>query len=249
MSWLHAVIDVPADKHAAAGDFWTAVLGWPLGAPWPGHPELASFEPPGGGRYVHLQQIQGPPRVHVDLESADPARTIGAARDLGATLVAEHDRWTTVRSPGGLPFCVVRADSHDGPPPPATWPDGHRSRMVQVCIDSPRAAHDREVAFWHGLLGERWSETGGSEFAAKWHDDAGSPLQLLFQRLDEPDGPVRAHLDHGTDDVAAETARLLGLGATDLGAGDDWHVLRDPAGQVFCVTPNSPDSPLRRHLS
>jgi len=76
--------------------------------------------------------------------------------------------------------------------------------MVQVCIDAPRAAHDREVAFWRVLLAGRFVGSSAREFAGKWHDDAGSPLQLLFQRLDEPDGPVRAHLDHGTDDVPGE---------------------------------------------
>ncbi len=108
--------------------------------------------------------------------------------------------------------------------------------MVQVCIDSPVDAHDREVTFWHRLLGERWVESSAPEFAGKWHDDAGSPLQLLFQRLEEPSGPVRAHLDHGTDDLPAEVIRLRELGADDVGPGRGWHTLRDPARLLFCVT-------------
>ena len=87
-----------------------------------------------------------------------------------------------------------------------------------------------------------------AEFAGKWHDDAGSPLQLLFQRLDEPDGEVRAHLDHGTDDVPREVGRLLGLGAEDVGRGRGWHVLRDPNGLDFCVTGNSPEATRRRDI-
>ncbi|WP_432479876.1 VOC family protein [Nocardioides sp. GXQ0305] len=86
------------------------------------------------------------------------------------------------------------------------------------------------------------------EFAGKWHDDEGSPLQLLFQRLDERDGPVRMHLDHGSDDVDAEIARLLRLGATDVGPGRAWHVLQDPTGSRFCVTGNSPEPTTRRDL-
>ncbi|MDF1602185.1 VOC family protein [Nocardioides sp. YIM 152315] len=74
-------------------------------------------------------------------------------------------------------------------------------------------------------------------------------MRLLFQLLDEPDGAVRAHLNHGTDDVAAEVRRLAGLGAADLGAGPGvWHVLRDPAGQVFCVAGNSPAQLRHRDL-
>ncbi|MFC6341148.1 VOC family protein, partial [Nocardioides hankookensis] len=116
----------------------------------------------------------------------------------------------------------------------------HRSRMVQVCVDSPARLHEAEVAFWRALLGDRWAESPAPEFAGKWHNDAGSPLQLLFQRLDDAEGQVRAHLDHGTDDSSAEVDRLLSLGAEDVGPGHGWHVLRDAAGLLFCVTENSP---------
>ena len=148
-------------------------------------------------------------------------------------------------SPGGLLFCVLAAAEHE-PPAPVSWDGGHGSRMVQVCVDSPTAAHDREVAFWEQLLRGRWVDSPAPEFAGKWHDDAGSPLQLLFQRLDEPEGPVRAHLDHGTDDLPAEVRRVRSLGADDIGPGRGWHALRDPLGLAFCVTENSPDQAVRR---
>ncbi|HEY3528847.1 MAG TPA: VOC family protein [Nocardioides sp.] len=248
MSWVHAVLDVPAEQHAATAGFWGGVLGWTVGAPWPDHPELCSFEPPSGTPYLHLQRIDGPPRVHVDVESEAPQQTVAHALDLGATPVAEHDHWTTLRSPGGLPFCVLGAREHETPGPVA-FPDGHRARMVQVCIDSPRAAHGAEVAFWRELLPGRWADARRPEFAGKWHDDAGSPVQLLFQQLDEPEGSVRAHLDHGTDDLDAEVRRILALGATDIGRGaGGWHVMRDPAGQLFCATLNSPESTPHRDI-
>jgi hypothetical protein len=172
---------------------------------------------------------------------------VARAVELGALLVAEHDRWRTLRSPGGLPFCVIEAQEHH-PPEPVTWPDGHRARMVQVCIDSPVAVHDAEVSFWRALLAGRFVESRAPEFAGKWHDDEGSPLQLLFQRLDEPDGPVRAHLDHGTDDLPAEVNRLLELGGSDVGRGRGWHTLLDPAGMTFCATGNSPEAVQRREI-
>jgi len=247
MGWAHAVIDVPADQHRALAGFWSRALAWALGDPWPGHPELRSFEPPSGAAYVHLQAIDGPPRVHLDLESDDPDATVGLAGDLGAKLVRDRDRWRTLVSPGGLPFCVVEAGQHE-PPEPTTWPDGHRSRLVQVCIDCPSTVHDQEVAFWRALLPGRWVDSPAREFAGKWHDDAGSPLQLLFQRLDEADGPVRAHLDHGTDDLRSEVHRLRDLGAGDIGPGRGWHALRDPAGLAFCVTENSPAQTTRREI-
>jgi hypothetical protein len=247
MTWIHAVVDVPADEHAEAASFWERALGWTVGDAWRGHPELRSFEPPIGAPYVHLQEIDGPHRVHLDIETGEPPAAVERALELGAHEVAVHDRWHTLVSPGGLPFCVLRVMNHETPDP-VTWPDGHRSRMVQVCVDSPAPALDREVEFWRALIPGRWSGSDAPEFAGKLHDDEGSPVQLLFQRLDEPDGPVRAHLDHGTDDVPAEVERLVRLGATALGPGRGWHLMRDPVGQLFCVTENSPSQSRTRDL-
>jgi len=246
MAWLHAVIDVPEHQLSTAAAFWGQALGWPAGAPWTGHPELRSFEPATGTAYVHLQQVDAPARVHLDVEVDDPASAVDRAVALGAGHVAAQDGWQTMRSPGGLPFCFVGPGRHEVPAP-ITWPDGHRSRMVQVCIDAPDAAHDAEVAFWRALLAGRWVPSPAPEFAGKWHDDE-SPLQLLFQRLEEDEGPVRAHLDHGTDDRDAEVPRLVGLGAEAGTTGRGWQVLRDPAGLVFCVTDNSPSADLPRDL-
>ncbi len=197
--------------------------------------------------YLHLQRIAGPARLHLDVESPDPAATEALARSLGAKLVAQHPEWTTLTSPGGLPFCVLQAVHHRAPEP-ASWSTGHRSRMVQLCIDSPTDRHEHEVPFWRGLLGGRWADSSSREFAGKWHDDAGSPVQLLFQRLEEPIGPVRAHLDIGSFDVAAEVQRLVDLGATAVGFGRGWQTLRDPAGLLFCVTRNSHRQSSRRDL-
>jgi glyoxalase superfamily protein len=247
MTRVHAVVDVPAADLAEAAWFWGQVLGWPAGDPWPAHPELRSFQPPSGSPYVHLQQIDGSPRVHLDVEADEPEATVERACELGARLVARSDRWQTLRSPGLLPFCVLHA-GHGALPEPVTFADGHRARMVQVCIDAPRSAHAAEVRFWRSLLGGRWVDSGNPEFAGKWHDDAGSPIQLLFQQVDEADGPVRAHLDQGTDDLDAEVRRLVDLGAADVGPGRGWHVLRDVVGLPFCVTRNPPDLSQRRDL-
>ena len=246
MAWLHAVIDVPDHLSADAARFWESALGWPLGPPWAGHPELRSLEPGDSSAYVHLQAADGPPRVHVDVDVPDIRSAAGTAEGLGATHVASHDRWTTMRSPGGLPFCLVQA-GEPVTPEPVAWPGGHRSRLVQVCVDSPRAVHDAEVAFWRELLAGRWVDSPAPEFAGKWHDDP-SPLQLLLQRLDEDEGPVRAHLDHGTDDLHAEVRRLAALGAVPGAEGRGWQVMQDPVGLTFCVTENSPSTAVPRDI-
>ncbi len=247
MSRLHTVIDVPSGSLAETASFWSAALGWPAGEPWPAHPELRSFEPLTGDSYVHLQQIDGPARVHLDVEPSSHDDALSLALSLGATVVHSSSSWTALSSPGGLPFCLVNVTSGP-PPPPVTTPEGHRVRLVQVCIDSPRSVHDNEVRFWQSLLGGRWVPSAATEFAGKWHDDEGSPLQLLFQQLDEHEGPVRAHLDLGTDDVGAEVRRLVDLGAVDVAEGRGWHVLRDPADLAFCVTANSPVQTAHREL-
>jgi hypothetical protein len=45
------------------------------------------------------------------------------------------------------------------------------------------------------------------------------------------------HIDIHTDDLAAEVARLEGLGAERVQQVNGWWVLRDPAGLLFCVLP------------
>jgi hypothetical protein len=240
--WLHVFLDVRADVAQLSADFWSATLGWQLGDPWRRHREFRSFEPPDGDPYVHQQVGDHGPRIHFDLEVSDEAevqRLVG----LGASLAGEPREWWPMISPGGLPFCLVRRREHVRPAP-LTW-DGHRSRLVQICVDSPARLHDQEVAFWRSALTWRWAVSSGDEFAGKLYPPSGSSVQLLFQRLgnDDPGTAVRAHIDLGTDDIEADAQRLTQLGAERVGTGRGWIVLRDPVGMVFCTTGNSPDTP------
>ncbi len=68
-------------------------------------------------------------------------------------------------------------------------------------------------------------------------------MHLLIQELggDDPAAGTRAHLDLGTDNIPAEVARLEALGAEHVRDGGGWVVMRDPTGQVFCVTGQPPD--------
>jgi len=65
-----------------------------------------------------------------------------------------------------------------------------------------------------------------------------SPAQprLYFQKVPEPrSAKNRVHLDLRADDVEAEAARLVELGATELHRNHTWITLRDPQGNEFCV--------------
>ena len=240
--WLHVFIDIRAEVAQESATFWSAALGWPLGDHWPGYSEFRSFEPPTGDAYVHQQVGDHGPRIHFDLEVTDNSE-MERLVELGARVVGEAEGWCPMASPGGLPFCLVHRNEHIRPSA-LTW-DGHRSRLVQVCVDSPAGLHDAEVAFWRAALDWRWSASDSEEFAGKLYPPSGSSVQLLFQRLgeDDPDTAVRAHIDLGTDDLEAHTQRLIQLGATPIGPGRGWVPLRDPTGLVFCTTGNSPDAP------
>lgn len=119
---------------------------------------------------------------------------------------------------------------------------GHRSRLVQLCVDVPAGHYDAELAFWRAATGWADEPVSGPEFHRLVHR-AQSPVALLVQRLGEDDAATnaRAHLDLGTDDIAAEVARIQALGAQVLWPGDGFIALRDPAGLPFCVTGNQPD--------
>ena len=163
----------------------------------------------------------GPAGVHLDLHH--PARTPPGCR----------------RSPAGLGVAspeVSEPLSHR--PPPATWPGGLRSVVDQVCLDVGPSAYDEECAFWQTVTGWELTETDAPEFR-RLTGPPGQPLQLLLQRLDD-EQPAGAHLDLAADDREAEVARHVALGATEVGPGRGWTVLRDPAGARYCVTSRPP---------
>jgi predicted enzyme related to lactoylglutathione lyase len=71
----------------------------------------------------------------------------------------------------------------------------------------------------------------------------GAPYVGLQKVPEDRVGKNRAHIDFHTDDRPAEVARLVGLGAKEVGEhrvpGLIWTVLQDPAGNEFCVgSPN-----------
>ncbi|MEH0109713.1 VOC family protein [Tersicoccus sp. MR15.9] len=247
MAWLHTVIDVPADRLDAASAFWAAALGCPLGDPWPGHPEFRSLVPPTGDACVHVQRVGSDvPAVHLDLEVADLDAEVARLLALGATTGHREPNgaWQVLVSPGGLPVCVVAGREDHRRPDGVDVDGGVRERLVQVCIDAPADAVDAEVAFWRAAVPGRWAPSTSEGLIGKLHPGAGSTIKLLFQRLGEDTGPVRAHLDLGTTDVARDAERLERLGAARVHDSGRWTVLRDQAGLVFCTTPNDPDEEL-----
>lgn len=241
VAWVHAFVDVPAQHVEVTRAFWSAVTGWSPGEAWPGHSEFTSLTPPTGTPYLHVQTIDGAPRVHLDL-LGDLDVDLARLERLGAVREHPGDGWQVMTSPAGLPFCVCAESSPHQRPAATAWPGGHRSRLVQLCVDVPAERYDAELAFWRSATGWADEPVEDPEFARLVHR-AESPVQLLVQRLGDDDGAprARAHLDLGTDDLAAEVARVRALGARELWPGNGFVALEDPAGLPFCVTANDPD--------
>lgn len=233
--WLSAFLDYPADVHARGTAFWSAVTGYAVSPARGADGEFATLVPPDGDDYLRVQRVgDGEPRVHLDLHVADPR----AVPD-GATVLADHGDYRTLRSPGGMVFCLV---THPATTPPEvrTWPDGRRSRLDQVCLDVPPSAYDDELAFWERVTGwVRRDPPEGSPFGRLTPPEP-QGLQLLVQRLDDEQDAVTAHLDWATTDRPAEVAAHVAAGASEGASYDWWTVLTDPAGLTYCVTRREP---------
>ncbi len=89
------------------------------------------------------------------------------------------------------------------------------------------------MSFWAGVQGVEPRRTDGDPYTG-----LGTVGSLVFehQRVGD-DTPARVHLDVETDDVTAEVARVVALGATVVEAHDEYTILHDPAGLLFCVVP------------
>lgn len=247
--WLSVFLDLAPEEHAAGQAFWSAVTGWAVSPARGSAGEFTTLVPSGGDDHARVQRLgAGPSRVHLDVHVAAPGAAAEVAVGLGARVVDRPaEGYAVLTSPGGLTLCLV-AHPSSRPAPATRWPAPHAgaSLLDQVCLDLPVAAAEAETAFWRDLLG--WEPTPSTRYAelTTLRPPAGSPvlgLQLLLQRTDDADGPVRAHLDLACTDRAAETARHLALGARLVERRPHWTVLRPSPGAgeaAYCLTDRPP---------
>ena len=110
----------------------------------------------------------------------------------------------------------------------------HRILLRTIVVDVPSDQHDATRDFWtlalaaHARRGTRFPEYHVLE-----HPAALGTVMIQDVGAASP----RVHLDIESDDVDAEVRRLTGLGAAIVERHDEWVVLRDPAGLLFCVVP------------
>jgi Glyoxalase-like domain len=199
------------------GRFWAAALGLRLDDAGGGDVVLRGPTPQ---HTVWVNRVSEPKtvknRMHLDVY----ARSVAELRDLGATVVAEQERWTVMADPEGGEFCAfVRAD------PPAY-------RLYEVVLD---AGEPRAVArWWADLLGGRYVDEG-KDFV--WVADIpGVPFDVLdVGAVPEPKtAKNRVHLE-----MVGGVADIVARGATVVAEHPRWTVLADPEGNEFCAFPRS----------
>ncbi|MDT0186727.1 VOC family protein [Microbacterium sp. ARD31] len=230
-AWIQLFLDTPAAAFEEAVAFWSAVTGWAPSQRRGEDGQFLTLLPPGGSAYLKMQAVDGPPGMHLDLDSADRAAVAERARELGATPAWTYHDVEVMRSPGGLLLCHTRLEGT-----PLLERSG-ATVLDQVCVDVPRPHWDAEVAFWAALTGREPQVGSLPEFVRLVQD--GLP-RMLLQLLDEDEGPVRAHPDLATADREADTAAHVRLGADVRAVNEFWTVLAAPGGQVYCLTDRDP---------
>lgn len=217
-----------AENPAVVGEFWGSLLGRTSIT------EAGGVYLPGTDRQVGLRFTQSATpvagqRLHLHVTSSTPdeqrqiaqtALQLGGTRRGSRPLPIGKDIY--LNDPEGYDFCVIE--------PTSTYLAGC-GPLGEVTCEGSRAAG----LFWHAALqwplvwdeGEQTaiqSPSGGTKIA--W--DAASDTAPASRR--------RQWFDLAADDVAAECARLVDLGATLIGESGGRVQLEDPDGVEFSVS-------------
>jgi len=242
MRWLTAFIDRTAEDFDSTVAFWAAITGSTISAPRGTDGEFATLIPATGDSYLRVQRVVSGGGHHLDVHVGDVMYTVARAEELGASVEHELAGIPVMRSPAGLPFCVVADQGLAAVPEPvALEPGGPTTSADHLCIDVPAEHFAAECQFWAAFTG--WPLRGIDEpDYAGLGKPAELPLGLLLQRLgdDSPTPVASAHLDFGCDDVDAVVPAHERLGATVLAEREHWTVLADPAGHPYCLIRQPP---------
>jgi hypothetical protein len=108
--------------------------------------------------------------------------------------------------------------------------------VLSLSIDCANAV--KLAQFWADVLDRQVSPRATAEFAAIGADPSTQLLPLTFHQVPEAKTVKnRLHLDLISSEFAAESDRLLSLGATRVADverdGARWRTFRDPEGNEF----------------
>ncbi len=207
-------------------EFWAGVLGREVvddsgGALLPGSDtEVGLRFVPGG------TEKTGPNRMHLHLTSATPAdqeQTVATALQLGGSHLdvgqLPDEEHVVLADPEGNEFCVIEAGN------------GFLAGcgfLAEVACDGTRAVG----LFWAEALGWPlvWDE---NEETAIQSPSGGTKVAWGGPPVAPKRGRNRQRFELVAGDVAAETERLVDLGASRLGERDGAVELADPDGNEF----------------
>lgn len=244
--WLWAFLDRPLDRFDDAARFWGAVTETTPSPRRGAHREFATFLPRNADACLKLQGVQAGGGAHLDIDVDDvDAVTHAAVEEHGASVLRREGTGLSVlRTPAGMPFCITRWDGPARRPPMVETAIASvrlRSRVDQICFDVSPEDFAREAEFWGRFTGWGVSAAADSEFARVAVPDE-LPVRVLLQRRDAPAAPG-AHIDVA---CGGEVPRIRAyherLGARWVANGEQWQVMRDPAGGLYCLTERDPDS-------
>jgi len=101
------VIDCEGGDIDTDAAFWAEALGRTVEAE-PKNPRYRRLIGAADEIGILLQAVEHPSRVHLDIETDDPAKEIARLEKLGARIVQRFDSWTVMEATSGHRFCVVK---------------------------------------------------------------------------------------------------------------------------------------------
>jgi glyoxalase superfamily protein len=118
------VIDCSAADYEAGQAFWSAAFAKP---PVARNERFAVLRGRVGGEsgvYVGLQRLsEGPPAIHLDIETDDVPAEVARLEQLGARVKARIRNHVVMTAPSGHAFCVVPVLRGDFPAGATEWPN------------------------------------------------------------------------------------------------------------------------------
>lgn len=105
----------------------------------------------------------------------------------------------------------------------------HKSRLGALIVDCETDDLEREAQFWAEALGGRIGRRD-----ERYIEILGDPAEpgVILQKVEHPSW---IHIDIESDDIEAEVARLLKLGAEVVETMERWTVMQAPSGHRFCI--------------
>lgn len=105
----------------------------------------------------------------------------------------------------------------------------HKSRLGALIVDCETDDLEREAQFWVEALGGRIGRRD-----ERYIEILGDPAEpgVILQKVEHPSW---IHIDIESDDIEAEVARLLKLGAEVVETMERWTVMQAPSGHRFCI--------------